>query len=219
MLEGPELAQVESIGANGAASYGGDDKLVVTFYRGTRLNRQKSREAGTPVFDPVDMVRIIQPGERDAAVYQATPEYQRRWPRQWAAYQADLEQDQGGTPLEMLFPTQPEIVATLKAIHVTTVQQLAELSDSAMDNVPMGRTLVNNAKQYLAKAGEGSEYHSLKKENEDLKADLARVTAQVDDLAAKLDERKAEQRNANLAKAREAKAAKAAAKETEDVAA
>lgn len=219
MFEGPELAQVESIGANGAASYGGDDKLIVTFYRGTRLNAGKSRDAGTPIYDPVDMVRIIQPGERDVAEYQATIEYQRRWPRQWAAYQANMEQTQGGTPLEMLFPTQPEIVATLRAIHVTTVQQLAAINDTAMGNVPMGRQLVNSAKQYLAKAGEGSEFHALKKENADLKADLGRLAAQVEDLSAKLDDKRVEERNANLAKAREAKAAKAAAKETGDVAA
>lgn len=216
---GPELAPIESIDATGTASYGGDDKLVVTFYRGTRKNGQKSLQAGIPIYDPVDMVRIIQPGERDVAEYEATLEYQRRWPRQWAAYQANQDQDQGGTPLEMLLPAQPEIVATLKAIHINTVQQLAGMTDSAMDNVPMGRTLVNNAKQYLSRAGEGVEYHALKKERDDLRSDVDRLMAQVDELSARLDDKKADARNASLAKARAAKAAKAAQKENVDVAA
>lgn len=175
-----DFSPIEAVSANGVASFGSDASLYVEFYRGAMLNGPASREAGTPIYRPVDMVRVIQPGERDVAEHLATPEYQRRWPVQWAAYQQDRQQMADGTPLDVLFPAQPETVATLKAAHIHTIQQLAAITDTAIGNLPMGRTLVDTAKQFLAKASGGADFQKLKAENEQLNADLRAMKARLD---------------------------------------
>lgn len=175
-----DFSPIEAVSANGVASFGSDASLYVEFYRGSMLNGPASREAGTPIYRPVDMVRVIQPGERDVAEHLATVEYQRRWPIQWAAYQQDRKQMADGTPLDVLFPAQPETVATLKAAHIHTIQQLAAITDTAIGNLPMGRTLVDTAKQFLAKASGGADFQKLKAENEQLNADLRAMKARLD---------------------------------------
>lgn len=183
MFEVPVEAGITSIRSDGVAQFGRDDSLLVEFYRGKRHNGAKSREAGTPIFDPVDMVRIVQPGEKDVMEYEAdkgTPPYKVRFPRQWAAYQQGIEQRKAGTPLELVFPDQPDVVATLNAMHVYNAQQLAGLSDTAMGNVPMGRTLVKTAKQFLGQATGSAEFHALKAENAQQAADIKALTARLE---------------------------------------
>lgn len=175
-----DFSHIEAIAPNGVASFGSDASLYVEFYRGSMIDGPASREAGTPIYKPVDMVRVIQPGERDVAEHLATPEYQRRWPMQWAAYQQDRKQMADGTPLDVLFPAQPETVATLKAAHIHTIQQLAGISDTAIGNLPMGRALVDTAKQYLAKASGGADFQKLKARNEELEADLRSLKARLE---------------------------------------
>ena len=110
--------------------YEGDNKLFVVFYSGTKVNEQKSQEAGRPVHDDVDLVRIVVPGQRDTVVAEATYEYQQRFPKQWAQFKANAEQVGSGTPLaEVTWLTQAQI-ADLRALHVRTVEQLASMPDS-----------------------------------------------------------------------------------------
>lgn len=217
---GAELAPIEGIEAgSGVARYGTDRSMIVLFYRGTRLNGQKSREAGTPIYDPVDRVKIIHPGEKDEMDYVADLRYQHRWPEQWARYKQGLEQADSGTPLALLFPSQPDVVATLNALHIRTIQQLASATDTALGNLPMGRSLQKTAKAYLDKAGDGSEFHALQKQNQEMQADLKRANEQIAALTAAIEADTAEKRRDSLAKARAAKAAKAAESEAPDVAA
>src|SRR5574343_1898949 len=72
--------------------YEGDNKLFVVFYKGAKVNEQKSLEAGRPVHDDVDLIRIVVPGQRDTVVAEADYTYQQRFPKQWAQYNATAEQ-------------------------------------------------------------------------------------------------------------------------------
>lgn len=194
MLEVSGDSGITGIGANGVAQFGRDDSLLVEFYRGKRHNGAKSREAGTPIFDPVDMVRIVQPGEKDVMEYEAdkgTPPYKFRFPRQWAAYQQGIEQRKAGTPLDLVFPDQPDVVATLNAMHIYNAQQLAGITDTAIGNIPMGRSLVKTAKQFLGQATGSAEFHALKNENVTLSSDLRAALARIEALEEKLTEPKA----------------------------
>ena len=52
-----------------------DKKLLVAFYKGLEKNEFKSIEAGRPIFDEMDLIKIITPGSRDSFVGLATEEY------------------------------------------------------------------------------------------------------------------------------------------------
>lgn len=177
MLAG-DFEAPRSIGANGVASYGGDDRLIVMFYRGTRPNAPKSRAAGVPMVDPVDMIRVVHPGERDIMEYEVTADdpkgFRVRFPRQWAAYEKGQEQRASGTPLEMLYPDAPDMVTNLQALHIHTVQQLAALSDSGMGNLPFGLSARNLAKKFLGDRAEAEA------ENNSLKVQVAALTARLE---------------------------------------
>lgn len=109
---------------------GNDGRLIVKFFRGTKRNVFKSNEEGYPQDVGIDYVRIGQVGERDDVVHEVgLIAADRRWPEQWRAYQEGREQVADGMPLDMLFPGNPEIVSTLKANHIHTIEHLANLRD------------------------------------------------------------------------------------------
>lgn len=149
---------------DGAAIFGRDDQLAVRFYTHAELSQYKSMKDNLPIHDDVIMVEVIQPGEKDPVRVLADEFHKRRFPKQWAAFQAGVEQTQSGTPLDLLFPAQPSTVLQLKTFNVYTIQQLAGLSDSAMNNIPMGRTLADRAKAYLATAAGGKNFHAVQNE-------------------------------------------------------
>ena len=168
----------------GLVAFGTDEKLFVRFFSKPELNGFKSREAGTPIYDNVDYVSIQQPGERDVAVRAATQEHRFRFPRQWAAYQAGQEQRPEGTLVEILFPTNPGVVETLKFLKIFTVQQLAAASDTVIQNLGLGGSQWREmAKGFLDKADNGKDFQAilsrltaLETENSALKSKVAALT-------------------------------------------
>ncbi len=117
----------QSYAPDGTAIFAKDDQLLVKFYRHPELSQVKSKASGLPVYDDVDMISVIQPGEKDPVQVMASDMHKRRFPKQWEAYKAGVELASSGTPLDHLFPSEPGIILTLKNFNVFTVQQLANL--------------------------------------------------------------------------------------------
>src|SRR5579885_175076 len=133
------------------ALQGTDKDLVVMFYAGTQINGHKSRQQGIPIYDPVDMIKVYHPGEPLNVPERPVVESDKyRFKPQWEAYKAGKSQAVEGTPLSALFPHNPEIIKTLEASHIATVQQLANISDTATQNMMFGLKLRDQAKKYLA---------------------------------------------------------------------
>jgi hypothetical protein len=128
----------------------------------------------------VDFVHIQQPGERDYVERPVRPDDRIRFPRHWAAYQEQREPEEAGTPLGILFPRDPDIVANFAFLKIRTVEQLAALTAQAQANVGMGAVqYVQKAKEFMEAASSYSGVHkiaceleSAKEENEQLKARL-----------------------------------------------
>lgn len=141
-----------------------DAKVMAEFYTRSVVDGAASRDAGRPIHRDITNVKITQPGEGRLSVYDqpATDEDVARFPRQWQQYKAGQAQEVVGSPLTLLFPDNPAIVANLKFMSVFTVEQLAELPDTALQNVGMGaRAWQEKAKAYLAKAEGGQGFHAL----------------------------------------------------------
>jgi len=174
----------------GVVKYGNDAQTIALFYNRSVHNPVKSRQAGTPIHDDVDYVRIQQPGERlnivDRPVQQ---EDKARFPRQWADYTSNREQIPEGTPIDLLFPAHPNVGANMRGLGVYTIEQCAELSGHAMDVIGMGaQEYVNRAKEYLDAAGKGVGLHRLHQELEDRDSKIRVLEAQVGSLKGQLDQ-------------------------------
>lgn len=118
-----------------------DSALHVTFYQGSNQNNFKSEAEGRPIFEPVDMVRIMTPGNALNIVETfARDDHKRRFPHHWKAYKERIsENDQTtiGTPIEewpLLSKAQAD---EFKAIKFMTVESVAGASDQQLKSIGM----------------------------------------------------------------------------------
>lgn len=143
----PEVRQ------DGSVSMGSDARMYVKFYKRAVQMGAASEEAGRPIFEDRDYVHIQHPGERDAVDREVTEMDRLRWRERWQAYQDGQEHAETGTPLLVLFPSNPALVEMLKPMRIHTVEQLAGLTEQAMSRVGMGaRNYVDMAKRFLEEA-------------------------------------------------------------------
>lgn len=132
---------------------GGDSRLWVKFERRSRKNAYKSELEGRPIYEPIDYVKIQQPGEKDQWVGPATEAHKMRFPQQWDAYQRQVEQVPEGTPVQLLFPNEPHITELMLDLKIMTIEQLANLTEQAIERLGMdGRKYVNKATQAMEKS-------------------------------------------------------------------
>lgn len=130
------------------------DRRFVEFFRGSKLNGVRSQAEGRPVYDPVDMLKLIHPGERDVHILEVRDEHKWQFPRQWAAYEAGQSKEaQSGTPISTLYPNEPELVRQFQALHIYTAEQMAGLTEQGISRLGMGgRAHVERAQKFLEHA-------------------------------------------------------------------
>ena len=124
------------------------------FHYVPKLNKKKSEEAGTNVFDQVPYVEIIIPGDKNTRpTVQVNDSHKQRWPEQWAAFEKLGFVPREGTPLEEWPGCNRAQVEEWKQLGVHTVQELAGMADHLIERLGMGgRQWVKKAQEYLAVA-------------------------------------------------------------------
>ena len=139
-----------------AARWAHDHKLVVRFRRAPVLNPRASTEAGRAIFDEKDFITIWTPGSQltviDAPIDSGF--YASRFRKQYADWKAGIEAAVSGTPLES-FPflfQKVGLTAELKAMHIHTVEQLAQLPDITLQKIMGGFELRKTAQEWLSKS-------------------------------------------------------------------
>lgn len=178
----------------GMANSGPDDnQLMVGFYKKSILNKAKSAEQGVPIHESRDFVKIQHPGESLNVVdREVTQTDKARWPNKWAQYQAGVNQIPDGIPINLLFPTKPEIETTLRGYNIHTVEQLANLSAHGIGTIGMGaQDWVNAAKKYMDRAEKGVDHHHFETALAQKDQQIATMQRQIDELAALVNARQA----------------------------
>jgi len=166
-----------------------DKKLFVIFYRDIQKNEIKSTEQGRPIFDEIDVVKIISPGQRDSFVGDATPDYQQRFPGQWARYKAGQDQSSNtGTPLNMLPWMSISAVAEFKAMNCHTVEQLVGMPDSVSQRFMGHHQIKQRAQAYLDAAKDAAPILRLNAEIEKRDDQLKQQTELMNAMKARLDQ-------------------------------
>lgn len=168
-------------GMTGMMQTGDDTKKFVIFYDKTIHNPAKSQAAGRPEYDVVCYIRMQDPGD-NLTIHDrpATEGDRQRFPRHYQMYVEGRGAEQPGTPIELLFPANPELVAMLKHLKVTTIQALAGLNGHALSQIGMGaEEFKQKAAKYLDMAKEGEAYTKMAAELEKRDEEIAALKARL----------------------------------------
>ena len=165
-----------------------DDALVATFRLHPEKNEAKSKAAGRPIFDDIEVVDIRAPGSRNFTPQPAhalwphwivdpyTGEqkqitYAVRFAHQYQQFKAQQHQTKSGTPLDHAPFITPGRSSELNALNIYTVEQLAAIDGQELKNLgPGGRDLKNRAEEYIAESKTGAPNLQLVAELEALRA-------------------------------------------------
>lgn len=175
----------------GMAKHGDDKGLFVTFYNEAVHQPAESERQGRPIFKDVPHVHILFPGDRTKEVRrpikmhgdESSPSDPERWPMQWQAFESQSETQVQGVPITEWAPITKSQAMELKALHIHTVEHLAELPDHAL-NWLGSRELREQARAFLAAADDGAENARLRAENEALRTDVDMLKKQMSELMA-----------------------------------
>ena len=142
----------------------------------------KSKEAGRPIFEDREYVRIIIPGDRRSMVVEpVNDEHKGRWPTEYAAFVAGKEAPLEGTSLADWPQIGRSQVEELAYFNIRTIEQMAAVTDGQLQNLGMGsRELRERAKLFLEVSSKGTAPLSkLLSENERLNAEVLRLTTEL----------------------------------------
>lgn len=123
------------------------------------LNEIKSETSGTPIYDKEVHVEIFSPADpqnipcrrvRSANGELIGKEWTTYYAKEWAAFCAGEVQSPDGTPLSEWPGCDVAIKATLNALHIVTVEQLADAADVTISKIPHGgRDLQAKARAFV----------------------------------------------------------------------
>ena len=147
------------------------------FFTDSVKDHAASAQEGRDIFKAEERVEIIMPGisQITKPVFKVTQEHVDRWPDEYKKFKAGMEMSVDGTPLEQWPILKREQVLELKYMDFKTVEQVAEMSEHAIQRIPMwGRRLKELAGAYL--------------DEEQASALLARTTADKERMASTIAE-------------------------------
>lgn len=172
-----------------------NDPLVIPVFKiHTQKNEAKSREAGRPIFDEMEVVEVRFAGDRNkVSVFPALSicgevqdddgntrkiTYAERWSAQYQRFKSKQQQVAEGTPVDELpFLTQAKRLE-LKALSIYTAEALAALDGQPLKNLGQGgRDLKNQAQAYLDRASGSASVTRMAAELEELRRTVAELRA------------------------------------------
>lgn len=172
-----------------------NDALVIPVFKiHTQKNEAKSREAGRPIFDDMEVVEVRFAGDRNkVSVFPALSicgevqdedgntrkiTYAERWSSQYQRFRSKQQQVAEGTPVDELpFLTQAKRLE-LKALSIYTAEALAALDGQPLKNLGQGgRDLKNQAQAYLDRAAGSADATKMAAKIADLEALVAELRA------------------------------------------
>ena len=151
-------------------------------------NNYKSEKEGRPIFDEVEWITIRVAGDRNNVVSsKVRDEHRQRFPHHYAVFKSGEQVANSGTPLEEWPVITRSMAANLKALNITTVEELAGLSDQGIINIGHGgRDLVNQAKAFIEMAKEGADPQHYAAENQRLNDEISRLKNQINEISEKM---------------------------------
>jgi len=153
--------------------YTEDSRLFVQFYRQPMLQPGKSREAGRAIYQEIDCIKIMVPGDKLSVIDRPVDDLdRRRFADRYAKWQAGAGATIEGTPLASLPRMTPGKVEEYKYFNVHTVEQMAAAPDNLGQKFMSFHEDKRSAKAFLEIAKGNA---PIEKMNEELKARDAKI--------------------------------------------
>lgn len=164
---------------------GENGRLYIQFGLYPQKDEGKSLKEGRPIFNDVEYVKIMVPGDLSNIVHRPVhPEDKRRFAAQYAAYKSGADQQLEGTPLKEWPAISRGQVEELAHFKVHTVEQLAALSDGLIVNIGPVQALKQKAIDWLARAKGGAPLAQMRAQIAEKDAETALLKKQLEELAA-----------------------------------
>lgn len=164
-----------------------DKRLRVNFGLHPQINQEKSAAEGRPIYDEIEYVTIMVPGERDVVHRAAWERDFQRFPLQYAAFKNKRNQDAAsGTPLAVLTWLTSAQVKELEFFNCFTVEQLANLADSSASRFMGIQALKQRAKDYVTAAKEAAPLTAMRAEMDKKDQDLAAANNAITEQGARI---------------------------------
>lgn len=165
--------------------------LHVEFYIEAVKQEFKSEQAGRPIYEDTEFVKILIPGDKNYCAERiATQADKDRFALEYARFKNGLKEEEQaiGTPLKHWPAMTRAMAKEFAAVNVHTVEQLASLSDTAKQAFGMGALeWSRKAQAMLDTAAGGALAEKYAAENEALKQQLVDMQKQFAELSAKVD--------------------------------
>jgi hypothetical protein len=166
------------------------DGNLVEIYWSAVEHKFKSEQEGRPIFEKVPFVRIVSPGGQDIR-RKLDAELRGRYPQLVKSFDSGESAEMLGTPLSAWPALSVDVIATLRAAQVHSVEQLADLPDSKLQILGMGaRDWRAKAKAFIEAAAGVADVTRYAKENEDMKRRITELEDMVSKLGAALEAKK-----------------------------
>jgi BMFP domain-containing protein YqiC len=162
--------------------------LFVKFDTKSIQDEEASAAAGRPIFTEKEYIRIVVPGDKNSEVHRPLRlEDKEKYAAQYEHWKKGREQVAPGLPLTEWPGLAVSQVETLRYAHISTVEQLAEVSDQNLSKLGMGyEGLRQRARDYLAAAAGMAPLDALRRENDEMKSHLEMTRKQLEELRAKV---------------------------------
>lgn len=135
-----------------------DDKsLIVTFFVSKKLMGLKSQEAGKPVYEDREFVKIMIKGQdKQIVVDEVTERHKQRFPIAYLAFRNSKPAPVIGTPIGLMPGVGPSLAHHLTGMNLRTVEDVANVTDeNTLQAMGAGaRDLVRRAKAWLEQTSE-----------------------------------------------------------------
>ena len=167
-----------------------DNSTLPIFMRKAVQHNGKSEEAGRAIFEEREYVEIHIAGDNKSVICRKVEDRDKaRWPTQYEAFKRNQEAPIEGTPLKEWPILTVSQIAELEAMNVRTVEALAELSDTGINNYGMGgRELVKQATAFLDVSADAKAAQKYAKKAEKLTKEVKMLKDQIKELAARVPE-------------------------------
>ena len=175
--------------------------LYAEFYPHAVQNKQKTLEAGRPIYEEMDYIRIMVPGDKSSVIERPirmgnTPMHDNhRFAREFALYKQGSEQQLVGTPLVEWPVISRSQCKELDFFNVKTVEQLADMPDTAVQNFAGVGQLRELAKRFMVQAKEGAPLLQMQTELGVRDEQIANMQAQINELIGELGETKGKKKS------------------------
>lgn len=155
-------------------------KVIAIFFHDAVENGPKSTEAGRPIYDEVECIRLIVPGSRDEIVRRVIDEDKSIYAAEYARFKAQGATSASGTRLSEWPAMSVALIRELDHYNIRSIEDLADLSDTHIPNLPMGiREMRAKAQAHLARAADNAIAEKLGAQNAEQAAKIADLEAKI----------------------------------------